>query len=136
MPLRSIRRDRRRRVDRFLRSLVFVFVGRFAGDVFEKGVVVGRLADDVLFAGPVAEIVEFAAFAAERKFRVGFGVRRLFADGAAEFHAVKNTANYARASLDVEVTGGALGPCASLPQRSNFATILWLRSKIALLGAR
>src|SRR5271168_454111 len=80
------------RQDRFLRSLVFVFVGGFAGDVFEQRIVVGWFADDVFFAGPVAEVVEFAAFAAERKFRVRVGVRRLLADGAAEFHVVKNTA--------------------------------------------
>src|SRR5271163_4186698 len=89
---RLTRRDRRKQRDRFLRSSVFVFVGGFAVDVFEKRVVVGRIADDVFFAGPVAEVEEFAAFAAERKFRVGVGVRRLSADGAAEFHAVKNTA--------------------------------------------
>src|SRR5271170_1756068 len=92
MPPCLICRNRRKRRDRFLRSLVFVFVGGFAGDVFEERVVIGRLADDVFFAGPVAEVVEFAAFAAERKFRVGVGVRRLSADRAAEFHAVKNTA--------------------------------------------
>ena len=76
-----------------MRSLVLVFVGRLARDVFEKRFVVGRLADDVFFAGPVAEVVEFAAFAAERKFRVGVGIRRFFANGAAELHADKNTAN-------------------------------------------
>src|SRR5580692_1206502 len=85
-------RIRRKRLGQFLRSSVFVFVGGFAVDVFEERIVVRRLADDVFFAGPVAEIVELTAFAAERKFRVRVGVRRLLADGAAEFHAVKNTA--------------------------------------------
>src|SRR6202041_4942 len=85
-------RIRRKRLGQFLRSSVFVFVGGFAVDVFEERLVVRRLADDVFFAGPVAEVVELTAFAAERKFRVRVGVRRLLADGAAEFHAVKNTA--------------------------------------------
>ena len=78
-----------------MRSSVFVFVGGFAGDVFEERIVIGWFAHDVLFAGPVSQVEEFAAFAAERKFRVGFGVRRLFADRAAEFHALKNTAKCA-----------------------------------------
>ena len=89
---RWMRLNRRTRWGQFVRSSVFVFVGGFAGDVFEKRIVVGRLADDVFFAGPVAEVAELATFAAERKFRIGVGARRLFADWATEFHVVKNTA--------------------------------------------
>ena len=75
-----------------MRSSVFVFVGGFAGDVFEERIVVGWFADHIFFAGPVAEVVKLAAFAAKWKFRVGGRVRRLLADRAAEFHALKNTA--------------------------------------------
>jgi len=66
-----------------------------AVEIFEESIVDGGLADDVFLAGPVAEVEELAAFAAKRKFRDGLGVRRLFADGAAEFHVIKNTAKFA-----------------------------------------
>src|ERR1700674_2503654 len=124
-----MRRDRRKRRDQFLRSSVFVFVGGFAGDVFEEGVVVGRFADDVFFAGPVAEVEKFAAFAAERKFRVGVGVRRLLADGTAEFHAVKNTAKARRcAGVVMEISTGKathLAPCAQGVKGAHPAKAGW-----------
>ena len=71
-----------------------IFVGVLVGavEIFEESIVYGRLADDIFLARPVAEVEELAAFAAEWKFRDGGGVRRLFADGAAEFHTIKNTA--------------------------------------------
>ena len=39
--------------------------------IVEQRIVKRRLADGVLLGGPVAQIVQLAAFAAERKFRVG-----------------------------------------------------------------
>ena len=51
-------------VIRFVRGISFDFV--------EHGFVECGLADDVLLAGPVAEIVQTAALAAERKIRVRF----------------------------------------------------------------
>jgi hypothetical protein len=78
-----------------------------AVEVFEESIVDGGLADYVFLAGPVAEVEELAAFAAEREFRDGRGVRGLFADGAAEFHAIKSTAKFAGmrivASEEIEV---------------------------------
>jgi hypothetical protein len=73
---------------------VFIFVGVVVAaiEIFEESIVDGGLADDVFLAGPVAEVEELAAFAAKRKFRNGDGVRGFFADGATEFHTVKNTA--------------------------------------------
>ena len=73
---------------------VFIFVGVVvaAVEIFEKSIVDGGFADDIFLAGPVAEVQELAAFAAEREFRDGRGVRGLFADGTTEFHTAKNTA--------------------------------------------
>ena len=80
-----------------------IFVGVLVGavEIFEESIVYGRLADDIFLARPVAEVEELAAFAAEWKFRDGGGVRRFLADGAAEFHAVKNTAKRNRCGVRV-----------------------------------
>jgi len=40
-----------------------------AVEIFEKSIVDGGFADDIFLAGPVAEVKELAAFAAEREFR-------------------------------------------------------------------
>src|SRR5271156_5706426 len=74
-------------------AVIFVWTVVAAVYVFEESIVDGGPADYVFFAGPVAEVEKLAAFAAKRKFRDGRGVRRLFADGATEFHTAKNTAN-------------------------------------------
>jgi len=63
---------------------VRVFVFRFVED---------WIADYVFFARPVAEIEEAAAFAAERKIGVCFGVGRFVADGTAVFHGFYSKAN-------------------------------------------
>src|SRR5271156_247282 len=113
MTLRRLMRwDCRKRWNQSLRSSIFVFVRGFAGDVLEKRVVVGRFADYVFFARPVAEVVEFAAFAAERKFSVRLRIRRLLADGAAEFHVVKNTAKCA--AMGIRRCGKAGTACRAL----------------------
>ena len=84
-----------------------IFVGVLVGavEIFEESIVYGRLADDIFLARPVAEVEELAAFAAEWKFRDGGGVRRFLADGAAEFHAVKNTAKRNRCGVRVFFSG-------------------------------
>src|ERR1700722_2809470 len=61
--------------------------------VVEERIVKRRLADSVLLGGPVAEVVQLAAFAAERKLGVGGRIRGFFADWAAMFHEAQNTAN-------------------------------------------
>src|SRR5580704_7354599 len=65
---------------------VFGFIFQIAFEGFEDGFVEGGFADDVFFAGPVAEIVGAAALAAKRKLGVSFGVRRLAADGTGTLH--------------------------------------------------
>ena len=68
---------------------VFVFIFRAVIHVFEERFVYGGFADYVFFTGPGAEVEEFAAFAAKRKFGVGFRIRGLFADGAAVLHMLR-----------------------------------------------
>jgi hypothetical protein len=73
-------------------AVIFVGVVVAAVEIFEESIVDGGLADHVFLARPIAEVEEFAAVAAERKFRDGLGIRGFLADGAVEFHAIKNTA--------------------------------------------
>ena len=60
--------------------------------VVEQRIVEGWLADRVLLGSPVAQVVQLASFAAERKLRVGRRICGLFANGAAVFHRIQNTA--------------------------------------------
>jgi len=64
------------------RARVFVF--RFVED---------WIADYVFFAGPIAEVVEAAAFAAEWEVGACFGVGWLVADGTAMLHGFYSKAN-------------------------------------------
>src|ERR1700721_4808938 len=61
--------------------------------VFVFGFVEDRIADDVFFARPVAEVEEAAAFAAEREVGACFGVGWLMADGAAVLHGSSTKRN-------------------------------------------
>jgi len=65
---------------------VFVFIFWIAVHVFEERFVHGGLADYVFFASPRAEVEQFAALAAKRKFGISVGVRGFLADGAAVLH--------------------------------------------------
>ena len=94
MPLRGISVDGVIGLAKPLKVLVFVnrfFLPRRAA-CFDFAHIKNRIADDVLLAGPVAEIEEAAAFAAEGEFRVGVGIGGFTADGANVSHATKNTA--------------------------------------------
>ena len=62
------------------------FVIRFLVGIFRRGFVDYWLADYVFFAGPGAEVEEFATFAAEGKVRVRVGICGLAANWAMEFH--------------------------------------------------
>src|SRR5580658_3125557 len=90
---------------------VFVFIFWVAVHVFEERFVHGGFADYVFLAGPCAQVEKFAALAAKREFGVGVRIRGLLADGAAELHALKNTANCSRARLDVVLTAEEHAPC-------------------------
>src|SRR6267378_1837981 len=70
-------------VDGVIRFSPRAALGIFAFQLF---FVKNRIGDHVLFAGPGAQIQKPAAFAAKWKILVGFGVRRLLADGAAMLH--------------------------------------------------
>ena len=63
-----------------------VFIFGVLIHVFEERFVHGGFADYIFFAGPGAEVEEFATFAAKRKFGVGVRIRGFFADGAAMLH--------------------------------------------------
>ena len=65
---------------------VFVFIFWIAIHVFEERFVHGGLTDHIFFAGPRTQVEQFAALAAEGKFGISVGVRRLLADGAAMLH--------------------------------------------------
>jgi hypothetical protein len=56
--------------------------------IFGSGFVEYGFADYVFFAGPGAEVEEFAAFAAEREVGVGVGVRGLLANWTVVFHVI------------------------------------------------
>ena len=99
---------------------VFVFIFWTAFHVFEERFVHGGFADYVFLAGPRAQVEKFAAFAAERKFGVSVRVRGLLADGAAELHALKDTANCPGARLDVAVRSGRTSSDPEQGQLSGF----------------
>ena len=73
-------------------DVVFV-VGIARAGVFVFRFVEDWVADHVFFAGPVAEVEEAAAFAAEWKVGACFGVGGLAADGAAVLHGFYSKAN-------------------------------------------
>src|SRR5579862_4457369 len=75
------REPRRQSLRRVLTGAVEIFF-----QIFKQGFIEGGRADDVLSAGPVAEIEHAATRAAEWKLGVVFRIHRLLADGAARLH--------------------------------------------------
>jgi hypothetical protein len=72
--------------------IVVIVTGAWAR-IFFFGFVEDWVADYVFFAGPVAEVEEAAAFAAEREVGAYFGVGWFAADGAAVLHGFYSKAN-------------------------------------------
>lgn len=70
--------------------VIAIFFGIVCGQAFGFGFVEQGSGDSVFFRGPVAEVGQAAALAAEREVRVLFGIGGSVADGAAMPHGINS----------------------------------------------